>query len=365
MKETNKNKVITILFCFILGMVFLLNAFIKDKNVSASERRKLKQLPKLSISDILNGRLSNQFEEYAMDQFFARDLLRTSKSYVKLNFLNQKDNNGLFVKDGYIYKLDYPLNTNSVKNATDKINNICNKYFNENNHIYYAIIPDKNYFLDDNYLKVDYEELEKTMNNNLSNITYINLFDSLQIDDYYKTDTHWRQENLEKIAYKVAKEMNISDRIQTPYIKKTKGDFYGVYYGQLGMKMAPDKINYLTNKIIEESTTYNYETGASGKIYDENKWNTSLDKYDYFLSGATSIIRIDNPNAKTEKELIVFRDSFGSSFIPLLTEAYSKIMVIDIRYISTDYLEDYINAEGQDVLFLYSTLILNQSSILK
>lgn len=365
MKETNKNAIIAIMFCFMLGFVFILNLCIKDEEISSSERRKLKQFPQLSINEILNGKLSNQFEEYAMDQFVARDFFRSSKSYVKLDLLRQKDNNDLFVKDVYIYKLEYPLNKNSVKNAADKINNICEKYFKENNRIYYAIIPDKNYFLDDNSLKMDYKELEKIMNNDLSNMKYINLFPLLKIEDYYKTDTHWKQENLKKIVNKIAKEMNILERIQTPYIEKFKGDFYGVYYGQLGRKMEGDKIKYLTNQIIEESITYNYETKKTTKIYDNNKWNTSLDKYDYFLSGATPIIRIDNPNAKSQRELIVFRDSFGSSLIPLLTEAYSTITIIDIRYISTDYLVDYIKITNQDVLFLYSTLILNQSSTLK
>ena len=83
--------------------------------------------------------------------------------------------------------------------------------------------------------------------------------------------------------------------------------------------------------------------------------------YDIYLSGATPLITIDNPNAKTKKELLLFRDSFGSSIAPLLVQEYSKITLIDIRYISSDLLDQYINFEKQDVLFLYSSLILNQN----
>ena len=109
---------------------------------------------------------------------------------------------------------------------------------------------------------------------------------------------------------------------------------------------------------------YNYENKKETKIYDKEK-QESNDKYDIYLSGNTPIITITNPNTKTDKELIVFRDSYGSSLVPLFTEAYSKITLIDIRYISSNNLDKYIEFKDQEVLFIYSTLVLNNSSILK
>ena len=49
---------------------------------------------------------------------------------------------------------------------------------------------------------------------------------------------------------------------------------------------------------------------------------TFFDKYDIYLSGASSIIDIVNPTSNSNKELIVFRDSYGSSLIPLLIDGY-------------------------------------------
>ena len=85
------------------------------------------------------------------------------------------------------------------------------------------------------------------------------------------------------------------------------------------------------------------------------------DLYEMFLSGPRSLLVIDNPSADTDKELIIFRDSFGSSIAPLFIEAYSKITLVDIRCISPAYLGRFIEFDGQDVLFLYSTLVLNNS----
>ena len=61
----------------------------------------------------------------------------------------------------------------------------------------------------------------------------------------------------------------------------------------------------------------------------------------------------------------MFRDSFGSSMIPLLLKDYKTVTVVDIRYIAADYLDSFLDFHGQDVLFLYSTLILNSSNTLK
>ena len=101
-----------------------------------------------------------------------------------------------------------------------------------------------------------------------------------------------------------------------------------------------------------------------GKVYDLEKYQSSADKYNLYLSGPTSIITIDNPNTKTKKELILFRDSFGSSIAPLLIENYRKITLIDFRYINEKLIEQYIKFENQDILFLYIVPVLN-SGILK
>ena len=59
---------------------------------------------------------------------------------------------------------------------------------------------------------------------------------------------------------------------------------------------------------------------------------------------------------------MVFRDSFGSSLVPLLVQDYRSVTVVDIRYINSGILNNYLRFTNQDVLFLYSSLVLNSSS---
>ena len=87
----------------------------------------------------------------------------------------------------------------------------------------------------------------------------------------------------------------------------------------------------------------------------------SLDKYDIYLSGATPVLKIENPENKTGNELIIFRDSYASSLVPLFIPKYSKITLIDTRYISPKLLPNYVEFNNQDILFMYSTLVINNS----
>ena len=91
----------------------------------------------------------------------------------------------------------------------------------------------------------------------------------------------------------------------------------------------------------------------------------SSDKYDIYLSGAVPILKIENPNGILNKELIVFRDSYGSSLVPLLVEEYQNVTVIDTRYVSPKILDKYVEFENKDILFIYSTLLINNSISLK
>ena len=84
-----------------------------------------------------------------------------------------------------------------------------------------------------------------------------------------------------------------------------------------------------------------------------------------FLGGEIAKLVIENPNAKTDKELVIFRDSYGRSIIPLMIDDYAKITVIDTRYQIPQLLLMGVNFDNADVLFLYSTLVLNASSEMK
>ena len=185
------------------------------------------------------------------------------------------------------------------------------------------------------------------------------------ISDYYRTDTHWRQEKLTDTANALCTAMNLPAIAETDFVPTlATQQFYGVYYGQAALPMQPDNLYIMESPMLQHCRVFNYETQSYQSIYDPGKLG-STDPYEVYLSGAQALLRIENPNAKTDRELIIFRDSFGSALAPLLVQNYRTVTLVDIRYISTSLLGHYLTFYGQDVLFAYSTLLLNQSESLK
>lgn len=349
-------KFITILPCAIFILFFSLWCFfVPTPDYSESERRSLAKFPEITLDNIVSGTFAKDFEEYTTDRFPLRDTLRSVKAYSRLNLLLQKENNNIYIKNGHISKLEYPMNTQMLDYAISLFDKINEKYLQQN-EVYFSVIPDKNEYLAD--LKIDFNELENYMLERMDFCTPIHLNQLLSEEDYYFTDSHWRQDKITDIAEYIAKSMgtDIPDNYE-----KVELDipFYGVYAGQSALKCEPDTITYLTNDIID-----NLEVEGANGIYDVKKAN-GKDTYEFFLSGNQPLVKIRNTQNTSGKKLIVFRDSFASSLMPLLAQGYSEVTMIDLRYMNSQLLEQFVDFSDAQVLFLYSSNILNNSTSMR
>jgi len=367
MKTNVKNIIVTTLFAAFFGVGLIASLLLPDKASSDSERRRLEQFPTVTWKGVMDTSVMSDFETYTLDQFPWRDSFRRIKSLAHYYLFAQRDNNDIYIAGDSVSKLDYPLSDASVIYAADKFETIYEKYFAPlGTKAYYSLIPDKNYFLaaQNGYPAVDYDRMMALLAENIGSLSYIDIFPTLSLEDYYRTDTHWRQECIGDTADALLSGMGITPT-DTAYTANTHTPFYGVYYGQSALPMAPDTLTYLTNDVLNNCTVYNHETGKTGGIYDLTEL-TSPDPYEMYLYGAAALLTIENPAARTDRELVIFRDSFGSSIAPLLAGDYAKITLVDIRYVNSDYLGQIIDFSGtDDVLFLYSTMILNSSTMLK
>ncbi len=336
-----------------------------EDEISSTERRTLAKMPELTLDSVVKTDFMTKFETYANDQFPLRDGFRRLKGVTSFYILGQKDINGVVVSDGNAAALEYPIDYHSLDRAAEKFVKVCDKYLDDMSRVYFSIIPDKSYFIAQNETipALDYAEFTKYLQEKLDNMRYIDIFDTLSLDCYYKTDTHWRQEKITKTAGRITEAMgvNLSEQYETLALDEP---FYGVYCGQASLPFEGETINYMTSPSIDNCSVYDYETEAEIPVYDMEKAG-GRDPYEMFLSGSKSLLKITNPNADNGKRLIIFRDSFGSSITPLLIEAYSEIVAVDIRYINSEILGRFVDFSGADVLFLYSTLVLNNSETLK
>lgn len=286
-----------------------------------------------------------------------------------------------YIVEDAIYEKMGDTNSNAIASNMKKINAVWENYL-QNNKVAFTVIPDKTYYLE-NQIDTSFREIETEVANNLNPaITYFKISDVLSLEDYYRTDMHWKQENLEEVVSTILKQFNLnneasiqaqseigSKEIETPtYEEKSLGEFYGTYTTEIENSVTPDELRYLTNAEIENSNVYSEENQTNQPVYNLAKAEETGNKYDVFLSGASAIETIKNENANTGKKLILFRDSFGSSLAPLLIPYYDEIVLIDLRYVNYTILENYLDFseyENQDVLFIYSSRVINRTGILR
>lgn len=350
-----KEKIISILFIAIIYTLSISTLILKDRDISTYERRKLTTTQKLKENFIDN------LDDYLTDQFVFRDSLISINSCFDRYILKNIDDNNVYILNDYIIEKNYPLKEENIENFIKKINYIKDNYLKDNS-TYYTIIPDKSYFLNSaKYLKFNYSELFEKLKENI-NASYIDITNLLELEDYYKTDIHIKQTSYPKIIKELITKMNFNYK-EINYKENKIENFYGASYSKVPQFIKPDEIVYMTDNNMNDLHAQHLEYGEKN-IYDLEKLNTS-DKYNIFLSGPSSLIEIKNEDTKSNKELIIFRDSFGSSFAPLLTPYYKRIILIDLRYINMDIVNEYIDFENKDILFAYSTLIVNESNLLK
>ncbi len=368
MNKKIKNIVTTLLFSGIMFSVSALCVTRPADAFSESERRELKTFPEFSVEALVSGEFIKEFETYATERFFMRDMFRSIKAIFATDILNQKDNNGLFVADGHISKIDAEENEKMMENAANKFSYLYETYLKDNNtNVYFSIVPDKNYFLAEKnkYPSLDYDKFIEKMKKLTEYMEYIDITGLLSLDDYYTTDTHWRQENITDITELLADKMGADVRAE--YVEnKLDIPFNGVYSGQLAKPFEADEIKYLTNDTIDNLKVTYYDSGAgkNGEVYNMEKAE-GKDPYEIFLSGSTPLATLENPNANGDKELVIFRDSFGGSLAPLFSEGYRKVTVVDIRYIQSTLVGNFVEFRNCDVLFIYSTALLNNSLALR
>ena len=366
--EKIKNIAVIAAAVLFLCVMPLWSVLLPDGDSSRSERRQLEQLE--SFSQKKAGRdgygLQEYFsylEDYLLDQYPARDGFRRVSALWRTGVLRQRDNGGYYrVGDG-LYALDDGLSEAAVSDAAGRINAVYERYFaGTEARAYYAVIPDKSWFTagENGYLCLDFAELSSALGGQLdAGIEKIGLAGELDIGDYYLTDPHWSQAEILPCADALLGAMGRGAASEREFVRHELFPFYGTYYGQAALGGRADTLVYLSDAVTDGAVVLNFETGETVGVYDEDNFG-NVDPYDVFLEGAAALLRIDNPAQGNGRQLVLFRDSFGSSMAPLLLGEYSQVLVVDIRYISPGYLGALVEFDADcDVLFLYSGSVLN------
>ena len=358
-------KVSAILFFVVIVGMLLLLIFWPKKEFSDNENRVLATFPEFSFQSITSGEFMTGFESYVADHFFMRDEWIAAKTRTEL-LAGKKEVNGVFIlKDRLIQKMDGYDRTQFVNNL-NAINS-----FVERTGIPASImlVPtaceiDKS-MLDANApvenQKILIESAYARLSRNLSTIdVYSPLYSSRDEYIYYKTDHHWTSLGA-YLAYSAASKSLGYESI--PYnsfvIRHASHDFLGTLYSKVIYDdMGPDTIDYYyyTGEGSVNVTEVVVDNGREQKSYDSmyfEEYLTQKDQYSSFLGSNQPVVTVktDSPSGK---KLLVIKDSYAHSLVPFLSNHYSEITMVDLRYINTSLDEKVPLDEYDQVLFVYN-----------
>lgn len=347
-----------IVLSFLCGVMIWM-VFAQDQEYSEHENRYLAQFPVVRTENVLNAEFMDRFETYLTDQFPIRNtciniktsLLRiTGQRLISNIYLS--DDNYLIRKQSAYDEEDLDVIIESVNKFSENIGDV---------KVDFMLVPTAENIYDD---KLPYtaesnenQTMEYVYNNLSTNINIIDVRSAIaskkDVGMYYKTDHHWTSRAAYE-AFKVYAKRNKLEMVDYVFYPVTD-EFWGTCASGCGIYDVSDVIEICVP--VNSGGTYfvNYinEMKKTASLFDSSKLEEK-DKYQVFMGGNFAQVDIKT-NANTGKKIVVIKDSYGNSFVPLLTPYYDEIVVIDPRYYSDDIYELIDYKDITEVLFLYNT----------
>lgn len=359
-----RNKLIVIVFIIYILVFSLGSVIAKDRHFSMMENRNLAQFPKANVESVLNGDFSEAFENYMSDQLVFKDFLVRLK-VGENRILNQSNVNGVFFAKDNMLIQDYKNPYNQLSKNVGYVSEfVCQ---NQDFSVSWLIIPNACYIYEDKlpaYASCydQKEVLAYILGNADESINVIDCSNELmeEKNDYifYKTDHHWTI-NGAYIGYKkLCDSLGLNATKKSEYkISTVNEDFLGsLYSNSPSFGQAADKIELFSNPLGEYQVFYADKNITTDSLYNEDNLKTK-DKYTVYLDGNHSLIRIKSNHVneqynENEGKLLVIKDSYAHSLLPLLADNYSEIVVVDLRYYHQSVSELARESKITDILFI-------------
>jgi hypothetical protein len=348
-----------------------------DNKVSLVESRTLMQLPDDDWSDL--NTLTGEWEDYVVDQFPFRE--KMLKAYTTLELAQGKKcvRDVYIVDDGWLMTYIYRTQENKRQIMAQKL-----RAYTESTSakFVYAIIPQKNEMLSE--LAEPYlENVNGNFNKSelLKELSKAERLMTIDISDYlttqysteerrqmcYRTDFHWNSYGAFTAAEYIAKEMSAagltggaSIPTESDFDWEELGDTH-LYEGDLNRRLSDmismqEKIPYYC---IKDTENIRYFMSVDNSLPTERTNIVSSGIADYILnydSISTENIgyyRIVNPNARSQRHILILKDSYQNPTIDYFTELFSEVTVIDPREYSEYYsLADLLDISSIDIVLL-------------
>ena len=362
-----------IVFLLTLILLPVMTIFSGKESFSSVENRTLQKKPSLSAESWFDKSFMKDFEAYVSDHFTGRIRWIDAKINTEL-LTGKKEINGIYITDERLIEKIPEPDYEAIDKSVDAINTLASSVTTPvyvmisptSAGIYTDTLPKNAPQLDQKQI-IDY--IYKNLNTGVSAIDVYDILNASKEDYiYYRTDHHWTSLGA-YYAYSTAiSKLGFSTVPYSRYdIEHASCDFLGTYYSKtLYDKIQPDTIDIYSSRDGSSVVSCTVSNSIEEKVYDSIYFREFLevkDKYSTYLGTNQPCIKIKT-NIQSDKKILIFKDSYANSFVPFLTQHYSEITVLDMRYINNfrDYAvpEDYTH-----ILFLYNSTTFSSDDNIK
>ena len=361
------NKIFFCFFTLLWSVLIICNLVTPEKTFSENENRLLAKLPKYTNEKLINGEYMNELDEYINDQFVFRDNWIYIKTMAERAMLKPDINSVYFAEDGYlIEKHDKSdVSEEQAQKNKDRLINFVKKYAEKlgEDRVNVMMVPTASMVLKDKlppfatgydqdaYIDEVIEALPKGTFIDVRNI--LNQHKEEYI--YYRTDHHWTALGAFYAYEQWATDAGFMPLSQEQFdITLASDQFFGTLHSRVNVNVKPDEIYlYKIKEDMNYQLLYNL-TDHTDTLYDLSKLE-GKDKYSVYMGGNNALVEVKTNN-KNGRRLLVIKDSYAHSFVPLAVNHYEETFMIDFRYYNAGVEEFIEENKITDVLVLYNTM---------
>lgn len=351
----------TALFFGIIVILAVATLLMPKSDFSELENRFLAEKPALSLRSWFSEDYSRNLGKYLQEHFALRPRwisLRTSLE----RLAGHDEVNGVYFADGRFFEASEPIDYSRIDRSVEAINSFAEKL---DGRLSVMIVPTSAQIYVDRLPDYSPEQGQRRMINYVysalsEDVRTIDVYDLLyrSREDYiyYRTDHHWTTggayiaygEFVRRIGYSPVS----LDKIN---IEHASHDFLGSYYSKvISDEAEPDTVDIYTSGGAEVTSVR--VTDADGNTVEHKsvyfrEYLENKDKYLTFLGENSPLVEIESDAGGGS--LLIIKDSYANCFAPFLTKHFSKVALVDLRYMMN--LSDYVNVSEYDsVLILYN-----------
>lgn len=187
-------------------------------------------------------------------------------------------------------------------------------------------------------------------------IRMIPLFEAFRASDtplYYRTDPHWNAQGLYLAYQEAARHLGFTPLPESAFKVTSSPGFLGSSYARSGLWATPPDILQMWDSGHRLALRFDQQEKTHDSLFFTERLKEP-DQYPVFLDGNHGLTDIKNLDNEKGPRLLVLKDSFGNSLVPLLLPHYSRVTVIDLRAFRGSALSLLKEGEYDQVLAVYA-----------